>query len=286
MELEMKIGVYLPALLHGTGPREARDWARAADQLGLDSLAISSDGADAPYQLLIAAAAVTERIALIGDVSYGSAWTAAAQVAHTIQLEQASGGRFTASLTFAQDDIAVKEAQGVDGTGASHFIDMQLAEVQRIWQSRAPGTSRLERYPLVIGGPLALTAGSVIRHADGWLMRAGTPGQFSDSAATIRSAWAAAARPGTPSLTAVFHYALGDDALHAAEALHWSYARRHGDEFVADVIAGSATDEEQLRDLISAFAAAGADQLLAVPAVPEFSQLEGLAAACRPIVHV
>jgi hypothetical protein len=117
-------------------------------------------------------------------------------------------------------------------------------------------------------------------------MRAGTPDEFSAGLAVVRAAWADAHRPGRPSASAVVHYALGDTALHAAEALHRGYRASYGAAFAAAVSAGSATDHEQLRDRIAAFAAAGADQVLAVPAAPDLTQLDGLAAARPYAVHV
>ena len=276
----MKIGVYLPTLLPGVGPRAVRGWARRAEQLGFDALAISSDGADEPYEPLLAvatAAAVTERIALIGDLTYGPTWTAATHVGHTVGLDRASGGRFTMGLTFAQGPAA----HGFDTTGAIRILDAQLAELRRIQQAGAPSRS-----PLLIGGRADLAAGRIAHHGDGWLMRAGTPEEFSAGLAVVRAGWAGAHRPGRPSATAVVHYALGDTALHAAEALHRRYHASYGAAFTAAVIAGGAVDHEQLRDRIAAFTAAGADQVLAVPAVPDLSQLDGLATARPYAVHV
>ena len=280
----MKIGVYLPTLLPGVGPRAVRGWARRAEQLGFDALAISSDGADEPYEPLLAvatAAAVTERIALIGDLTYGPTWTAATHVGHTVGLDRASGGRFTMGLTFARGPAA----HGFGTTGANRILDAQLAELQRIQQTGAP-TASPSPSPLLIGGRADLAAGRIAHHGDGWLMRAGTPEDFSAGLAVVRSAWADAHRPGRPSATAVVHYALGDTALHAAEALHRRYHASYGAAFTAAVTAGGATDHEQLRDRIAAFTAAGADQVLAVPAVPDLSQLDGLATARPYAVHV
>jgi alkanesulfonate monooxygenase SsuD/methylene tetrahydromethanopterin reductase-like flavin-dependent oxidoreductase (luciferase family) len=282
----MKIGVYLPTLLAGVGPRAARGWARRAEQLGFDALAISSDGADEPYEPLLAvatAAAVTERIALIGDLTYGPMWTAATHVGHTVGLDRASGGRFTMALTFARDPVA---ACGVDSTGTVRILDAQLAELRRIQQAGAAAPCPLARSPLLVGGCADLAAGRIARHGDGWLMRAGTPEEFSTGVAVVRAAWADARRPGRPSATAVVHYALGDTALQAAEVMHRGYHATYGATFAAAVIAGSATNLEQLRDRIATFAAAGADRVLAVPAVPDLTQLEGLAAVRPPTVHV
>jgi S-methylmethionine-dependent homocysteine/selenocysteine methylase len=117
-------------------------------------------------------------------------------------------------------------------------------------------------------------------------MRAGTPEEFGAGLAVVRAAWADAHRPGRPSATAVVHYALGDAAVHAAEALHRGYHASYGAAFTAAVIAGSATDHAQLRDRIVAFTAAGADQVLAVPTIPDLSELDGLAAARPYAVHV
>ena len=132
---------------------------------------------------------------------------------------------------------------------------------------------------LVVGGTAEVAADLIARNADGWLMRGGTPEQLATGLAVVRDAWAAAGRPGHPTATAVLHYALGEDATTAAEALHRRYAAEAGAEFAAAVIAGSAADTTQLRERVAAFAAAGADQILAMPSIPDLDQLDGFAAA-------
>jgi alkanesulfonate monooxygenase SsuD/methylene tetrahydromethanopterin reductase-like flavin-dependent oxidoreductase (luciferase family) len=169
---------------------------------------------------------------------------------------------------------------------ASSFwlADAQLAELHRADRttgvSPTAGPSRL-----VIGGRAGTVADLVARHGDGWLLRAGTPEVFERDLARVHSAWATAGRVGRPTATAAFHFALGDEATGAAEVLHDRMRIANGDETAAAVVAGSAADEAGVRRRIAEFAAAGADEVLAVPSTPDITQLERLAVALPQLAH-
>ena len=256
----MQIGIYLPSLIPGVGVDAARTWARRAEALGLDVLAITERGADEPTQpvdVALAAAAATGHVTLFGDITAGPAWTPDTHAGHTAALDEATGGRYLSSLTLP--DAALDEHL----PGGLRAVDATLARIHRVRRTLPPARTPLR---LVISGRADLVARRVTHFGHGWFLPAGTPEQFAEGLGQVRAAWTAAGRPGRPTATAAFHYALGDDARNAAEATHARYHDERGPEFVQAVIGGSVTDEAGIRDRVAAFAAAGADRVLAVPA--------------------
>jgi alkanesulfonate monooxygenase SsuD/methylene tetrahydromethanopterin reductase-like flavin-dependent oxidoreductase (luciferase family) len=279
-----KIGIYLPTILPAVGARDVHTWARRAEELGFATLAVTDRGADEPIEPLTTAAtalALTERIALFGDLTYAPGWTAELHALHTASMDRAGQGRYVDGLTFV-DPLAVID--GLGPTDSRWLADTQLAELHR-----AHGTTSVTPTagpsPLIIGGHAATVADLVARHGDGWLLRAGAPEAFARGLALVRAAWASAGRVGRPTATAAFHFALGDEATSAAEVLHHRLRIANGDQTADAVIAGSAAGEAGVRRRIAEFAAAGADQVLAVPSTPDITQLERLAAALPQLAH-
>ena len=171
----MEIGIYLPNLLPGVGAHEAAEWARRAESLGLDALGLTPDGADDPVQPVEAAeatVAVTERMTLFGDITYGPGWRADVQVEHTALMDGLTGGRYTSSLTLAAD---LDDESG---------LDAQLAELNPI---RA--TDRLLIGGPLIGGPADVAARPVADHGNGWFQRAGTPEQCAAGLDLVTTGW-------------------------------------------------------------------------------------------------
>jgi len=280
----MKIGVYLPTILPGVGARDIHTWARRAEELGFTTLAVTDRGADEPFEPLATVAtalALTERIAVLGDMSHSPGWSAELHARHTASMDRAGRGRYVDGITFP-DPLSVVD--GLDPADSFWLTDAQLAELHRA--DRTTGVaSHAGPSSLVIGGHADAVADLVARHGDGWLLRAGTPDGFRQGLARIHAAWTTAGRVGRPAATVAFHFALGDWAVSASEFLHHRMRIAHGAETADAVIAGSAADEAGVRARITAFAAAGADEVLAVPSTPDITQLERLAAALPQLTH-
>jgi alkanesulfonate monooxygenase SsuD/methylene tetrahydromethanopterin reductase-like flavin-dependent oxidoreductase (luciferase family) len=278
----VKIGIYLPTHLPGVGIQAARVWAQRAEELAFDSVVMTNRTVpDAPDPLLVATAVstATTRIGLLGDVSHGPGWTARAHAEHSAGLDHASGGRFTSALTFSASHVG---GHGLSEAETARAGAATLAEIHRHWRATLPARRTL---PLLIGGSAGQAAKWVAGHADGWLMRAGTPHQLAAGAARITRAWTEAGRAGCPTVAVAFHFALGTDANRATEILQARCRMTVGRDHARDVIAGSAVDTAEIGRRIAEFSAAGADLVLAVPATSDLTQLTGLAAAARQPVH-
>ena len=77
---------------------------------------------------------------------------------------------------------------------------------------------------------------------------------------------------------ALFYFALGDGGRDAARRSLGDYYAYLG-EYAEAVIEGAATDEQTVREYVSAFERAGADEVIAFPASPDPAQVDLLAAA-------
>lgn len=113
------------------------------------------------------------------------------------------------------------------------------------------------------------------RHGDGWIAGGSSAAGFAELARQARGAWAQEGREGRPRMVGLLYACLGPDARSTAEYLRAYYA------FIgpkAEMAARAViTDEQQLKDTVGSYAAAGCDELLVFPCTAETGQLELLA---------
>ena len=181
----MRTGVFLPTTMPGTTSGRLVAWARAAEDLGFDSLAVAGRIVHDCYEPLVAltlAAAATRRIELVTIVAAAPLHHHGILARQGASLDRVSAGRLT---------IAV----GDDHSGA---VDHTLDELTG-------------RRTLVTGDPRA-AARTLATRAGGWVQAAGSAADFDAGYPTVHDAWACAGRPGRPRGVAVLHAALGDDA--------------------------------------------------------------------------
>jgi len=92
----------------------------------------------------------------------------------------------------------------------------------------------------------------------------------------VRDAWRDAGREGAPRILALNYFSLGDTEERSRAYLR-DYYGIFGPE-TAEMIAGSAhRSPEAIRDAIAAFEAAGVDELILDPTVPDPAQVDLLA---------
>jgi alkanesulfonate monooxygenase SsuD/methylene tetrahydromethanopterin reductase-like flavin-dependent oxidoreductase (luciferase family) len=286
----MNIGIGLPNVVPGTEGHELVHWARRAEELGFDSVAVIDrvvyDSYE-PLMTLAMAAAVTERVELITNVVIAPVRGTAVLAKQAASLDRASGGRLTLGLALGarDDDFA---ACGLAPRDRGRMLEAQLAELRRIWSAAgsAGGIGPVPASPagprLLIGGDVRYAAPRAARYGDGWTMMVGSPADFAVGVIAARDAWRAAGRAGAPRTMAVFYAAVGEDAaLLAAKAVGGYYAWL-GDDIAGHIVASAALGENAIADRVAAFAAADADDVIVVPCSAEPSQLEGLAAAALP----
>jgi alkanesulfonate monooxygenase SsuD/methylene tetrahydromethanopterin reductase-like flavin-dependent oxidoreductase (luciferase family) len=277
----MDVGIGLPNAVRGVDRRGTVEWARRAEEVGFSSLGTIDRIVFPSYESLIslaAAAAVTERIKLVTDILIAPLRANTALFAkQTATLGHLSEGRLVLGLAVGgrEDDF---ELSGLDFSERGRIFDRQLEELASLW-----GTDRVApaaRPGLLIGGRSDAALRRAARHGDGWTFGGGTPEDFAENREKVREAWAAEGRDNEPRTMALFYFALGDRAEeHAREDLLDYYGFLG--EYAEQLVAAAAKDEATVKQYLSAFEAAGADEVICFPTSIDPEQVDLLARAVR-----
>jgi alkanesulfonate monooxygenase SsuD/methylene tetrahydromethanopterin reductase-like flavin-dependent oxidoreductase (luciferase family) len=260
------------------------EWARRAEQAGFSSLGTIGRLVYPNYESLVAlaaAAAVTERIRLVTDILIAPLHSNTALLAkQTATIDALSGGRLTLGLAPGgrQDDF---EVSGVDFQSRGRIFERQLDDLQAVWRGErgvGPAPPLDGRPGLLIGGYTEVGLKRAARYADGWTMGGGTPDQFAQSLEQLNAAWSQAGREGKPQTMALMYFSLGDDGERAARENLGHYYAWLG-EIADQIVAGTATDGDTVKQYLAGFEAAGCDEMICFPASPDVGQVELLAEA-------
>jgi alkanesulfonate monooxygenase SsuD/methylene tetrahydromethanopterin reductase-like flavin-dependent oxidoreductase (luciferase family) len=282
----MKVGVGLPNAVRGVDRSGIVDWARRAEQAGFSSLGTIDRIVYPNYESLIAlaaAAAVTDRIGLVTDILIAPVRSNTALFAkQAATLDSLSGGRLTLGLAVGvrPDDF---EVSGIDVHQRGHIFEQQLGEMTATWRGETgvgPPPARGERPALLIGGTADVAFRRAARYADGWTMGGGTPDAFARALEKLNAAWSTAGREGKPRTMVLCYFALGDNAEQRASEVLSDYYAFVGD-YAKQIAASAAKDAATIRQYISAFEAAGADEVICFPVSTEVDQVDRLAEALR-----
>lgn len=286
----MEIGVGLPTNTGGASGPDVPNWAARAERLGFACLAATDRLAGEtwdPIVALSAAAAVTTRCRLITNVIVVPNRASAGHLAKQLMtLDQLSEGRLVVGVGVGDrtDDYRVA---GQPMEGRHQRLDVMLNQMLAVWAGADPALAgvgpRLNEHgpPILMGGRSASTFQRAARHAIGWTVAVSSPEQLSAGVAQLRHAWVEAGRSGQPRVVALTYYGLGNDSATVTPAYLRDYYAFIGP--IAEVVATSApTDAEAVDRAITAYADAGADELLFLPTIPGAEQLELLAAATAP----
>lgn len=277
----MRIGIGLPTSTPDRNRTDLAEWARRAEEGPFTSLGVIDrlvyDSLD-PILSLAGAAAVTSRIRLVTMVVIGPLRPAALLAREVSTLDAISGGRVTLGLGLGArlDDY---QAAGAVWANRGRHLSEQLATLRTIWEEDGDRTAGSRPTKpggpeLVVGGASAAAAARVARYADGYVHGGGPPRAFSSAAERVRAAWCDAARPGRPSLWAQSHVSLSDP--EGGEAYLRDYYAFAG-AFAERVAAGCLGTPEALREHLTAYAAAGCDELVLLPATSDLAELDRIA---------
>jgi alkanesulfonate monooxygenase SsuD/methylene tetrahydromethanopterin reductase-like flavin-dependent oxidoreductase (luciferase family) len=284
----MEIGIGLPATVPGVTGEELIEWAQRADQSPLSTLGTIDRLVYPNYESLIAlaaAAAVTKRIKLATCVLL-----APLRSNHILVAKQAatvhhlSGGRLVlgAAVGGRADDF---ELSGIDLAGRGRVFDKQLETMKRVWAGEEKGYAgpvgpNLDVPPqLIVGGSVDAAFHRAAKYGDGWMMGGGTPDQFRDSLTKLDAAWREAGRTDEPRKMALGYFALGDSADEDARAYLGDYYGWLGDDIAGMIVGGAAKNADTVRQYISAFEQAGADEFVLFPSSTDPDQVDLLVEA-------
>lgn len=282
----MQIGIGIPNAVPGTTGSDLVEWARRADQAGFSSLASIGAVSYPSYEELTvfaAAGAVTERIRLLTNVLLAPARSAAELAKQAATVDQISNGRLTLGLGvgWREADFAIT---GRDFAGRGAAMDRLLTDLHRSWNGEAldpiarpsSPTPVQNPIPILIGGTTKASIRRVVEHGAGWTAGGMAPDDVAAFSTQVREAWTAAGREGSPRITALVYFGLGDTEQRSRDNL-LHYYQPMGPE-VAEMIAGGALrSAEAIRGAMAAYEAAGVDELILDPTVPDVDQVDQLA---------
>jgi alkanesulfonate monooxygenase SsuD/methylene tetrahydromethanopterin reductase-like flavin-dependent oxidoreductase (luciferase family) len=287
----MQIGIGLPASIPGTPAAVILDWGRRADAGPFSSLGIIDRLVYPNYEPLITLAAVagaTRRIRLTTSVLLAPLRRPGMLAKQAATLDALSGGRLTLGLGIGgrEDDFRAAPAEM---RGRGRRFEDQLALMKRVWSGEpaVAGDGPLGPAPARAGGPEILLGGyspaamaRVGRFADGLITGGIDPAGAGQFYGMAQESWQAAGRPGKPRFVACTYFGLGPRAAQGIRAYLGDYYRFMGPA-VEGMIGAVPAGDEAVKGRIAAFAAAGADELILWPCVPELEQVDRLAALIK-----
>lgn len=277
----MDVGIGLPNAVPGTSGEQLVEWARRADARGFSTLGTIDRIAYRNYEPLIAlaaAAAVTERIGLATSVLLAPLrGNAAALAKQALSLQALSGGRFTLGIAIGgrEDDYEVAE---VEMAARGEAIDAMLERIKEVWGHDRIGP---ETAPprLLVGGSVDASFARAARFGDGWIAGGAPPDQFAGMRERAEQAWSAAGREGKPRTAGLAYFSLGERAEENAKAYLTDYYAWLGEETAGYIAGAAAKDAEAVQQYVSAFEAAGCDELIIFPSSSDAEQVDLLADA-------
>lgn len=282
----MDIGIGLPNAVLGATGAGLIEWARRAESAGFSTLASIGAVSYPSYEELTvfaAAGAVTSRIRFFSNVLISPARSSAELAKQAATVDQLTNGRLVLGLGvgWRQADFTLT---GRDFAARGAEFDRQLVDLTRAWagEAIAEGTRPAsptpvqQPIPIVVGGTSDAAVRRVVEHAVGWTAGGMAPDDIADFSDKVRTAWRDAGRAGTPRISALVYFGLGDTEDESVRNMRDYYAPL-GDE-TASMIAGRALrTPDAIRGALKSYADAGVDELLLDPTVADPSQVDLLA---------
>jgi alkanesulfonate monooxygenase SsuD/methylene tetrahydromethanopterin reductase-like flavin-dependent oxidoreductase (luciferase family) len=285
----VEIGIGLPNAVPGTEGKQLTDWARESDPAGFSTLGTIDRIAFPTYEPIVAlsaAAAVTRRIRLATTVMLGPLRANPALVAkQALSLDAlAGGGRVVLGIGVGgrEDDYRIS---GLPMSRRGAWLDAALERIRQIWRGEGGDAASLSPLPqgegpsLLIGGGADAAFERAARHADGWIMGAGTPDGFAEAIPKLEAAWHRQGRDGEPRRASLAYFCLGEDAERRARSYLTGYYGWLGEELSGMIAGAAATDAEGVRGAMAAFEAAGCRELIFMPCSGDPGQVGLLAEA-------
>ena len=283
----MDIGIGIPNSVRGTTGPQLLEWARRAEAAGFSSLATIGRVAYPSYEeltVLAAAGAVTERIGLMSNILLAPTRSAAELAKQATTVHGLTGGRLTLGVATGArpDDYALT---GRDfGTRGRRF-DEQLADLRRAFAGEplAEGSAPVvpdgaQPVPIIIGGTSDAAVRRTVQFGVGWAAGGTPPQMVGPFVERVRAAWRDAGREGSPRITALNYFGLGDTEDRSRGYL-LDYYGILGPEVAEMIAAGAHRSAQAVRDVVAAFAEAGVDELFLDPTVGDPEQVDLLAEA-------
>jgi len=287
----MKIGLCMPYMVRDYNRERILTWARKIDQGPFDTLSCGERMTGHTYEMntiLSAAAAVTERVTLNASLYVLPMRSAVMTAKEAATIDVISGGRMAVTVGVGGRENDYR-AVGAPFTNRHQRLDDQVAEMKRVWRGEpiwdgadevGPVSPQSPNIPLYSGamGPKAIARAA--KWADG-IYGCSMPGdreghqQIFDMA---KAAWKAEGRAEKPYLIGSFWYSLSPDAETDLKSYVHGYMKYMGED-IAGYMSGAMTRHTPaaILEAIENVRAAGADELLLVPATAHYNEVDRLA---------
>ena len=278
----MKVAIGLPNAVPGTSGEQLAEWARRAETRGFSSLGtidrIAYPNLE-PLVSLAAAAAVTERIGLATTVLLGPLRRSPVALAKQVaSIHKLSGGRMTLGIGLGgrEDDY---ELAGVEMGSRGQELDAMLERVKEVWAGDEMGPDHGTLPRVLVGGSVDASFERAARFGDGWIAGGAPPDQFEEMRKKLEAAWSEAGREGQPQNAGLAYYSMGERAEEEAQAYLTDYYSWLGEETAGYIANSAAKDAETAKQYVSAFEAAGCQELFFFPSSSDPRQVDLLADA-------
>jgi len=282
----MDVGIGLPNALEGVRGRALVDWAAAAEDRGFAVLGtIGRIVFDTHEELMAfaAAAAVTERIALMSTVMVAPARQPALLAKQVATLDHIAEGRFRLGMGAGgrRDDYVVLD-RDFDARGA--LFDAEIDKLRAAWRGEAldGADAPVGPLPFTEGGPPIVLGGGgpralrrVGERADAYLAPPAPAGHVAQLYADVRDAADAAGRP-TPRLLGVRYFALGDvdDEVRRNVSSYYAFG---GPAFIERTYDSVLRTPDAISEALQAYADIGVEEVCLWPLSAGQDQLHALA---------
>lgn len=277
----MQIGVALPTGIPQVAAERIVPWARQVEDGPFASIAVLDRLVYDSYEPLVAlsaAAAVTSRVQLATTVLIAPLRNTTLLAKQLASIDRLSGGRLVVGVGIGarQDDY---EIAGLDTARRGATLADQLVEIPALLESGRLGLGTGSPSPprFLAGGTSGAALARMARHTDGYIHGGGPPRIFQRAAAEARAAWIDAGRPGSPAMWGQAYFAFGADAKAGGDYVRDYYGFTGA--FADKIASGLLTSRQQAVEFIQAYAEAGCDHLVMLPAVADPGQLDHLAEA-------
>ncbi len=287
----MKIGVCMPYMTRDYDRDRILTWARKIDQGPFDSLSCGERMTGHTFEMntiLSAAAAVTERVRIISSLYVLPMRSAVMTAKEAASLDVISNGRVSVTVGVGGRENDYR-AVGAPFAHRHQKLDDQVAEMKRVWRGEplwdgadevGPVSPQGANIPLYAGamGPKAIARAA--KWADGiyGTSMAGDREGHQHIFEMAKDAWKAEGRADKPYLMGSFWYSLAPDAETELKSYVHSYMKYMGED-IAGYMANSMTRHTPaaILEAIENVRAAGADELLLVPATAHYNEVDKLA---------
>ena len=282
----MEIGIGIPNSVRGATGRQLLEWARRAEAAGFSSLGSIGRVAYPTYEELTvfaAAGAVTERIRFVTDILLAPTRSAAELAKQAASVQELTGGRLTLGLATGsrEDDFRLT---GREFAGRGRVFDQQLADLRRAFAGEpllegsrpVVPDAATQGVPLLIGGTSDAAIRRTVEYGVGWTAGGAPASMMAPFLDRLREAWRSAGREGSPRFVALNYFSLGDTEEQSRGYLR-DYYGIFGPETAEMIANGAHRSPQAVKDAIAAFEAAGVDELILDPTVPDPSQVDLLA---------